>query len=127
MTLRQAAKATVMYFHTNVTEDLIAELLFIDQSTISRVIAALEEIIAEVLAEFVPDLAEEITGRVGVVDGTLCPCWSWDDAPELYSGKHHTTGHGHQVVCDLSGDLLHISDPVRFSQQEGLSESPYII
>jgi hypothetical protein len=112
LTLRQAAKVTVMYFHTNVTEALIAELLFTDQATISRVIAELEGIIAEVLAEFVPDLAEELTGRVAVVDGTLCPCWSWDDAPELYSGKHHTTGHGHQIVCDLSGDLLHISDPV---------------
>jgi hypothetical protein len=64
------------------------------------------------LDEFVPDLAEETDGRVGVVDGTLCPSWSWADAPELYSGKHKTTGHGHQVVCDLAGDLMHISDPL---------------
>lgn len=32
LTLRQAVKATVMYFRTNVTEELIAELLFVDQS-----------------------------------------------------------------------------------------------
>jgi hypothetical protein len=36
LTLRQAVKAVVMYFRTNVTEELIAELLFVDQSTISR-------------------------------------------------------------------------------------------
>jgi hypothetical protein len=29
----------------------------------------------------------------------LCPCWSWADAPELYSGKHKTTGPPHQFVA----------------------------
>jgi YD repeat-containing protein len=47
-----------------------------------------------------------------VVDGSLCPCWSWADSSELYSGKHTTTGHAHQFVCDLAGNLLHISDPL---------------
>ena len=112
LTLRQAVKAVVMYFRTNVTEELIAELLFVDQSTVSRMISDLEEIIAEALDEFVPELPEELKGRVAVVDGSLCPCWSWADSPELYSGKHKTTGHAHQFVCDLSGNLLHISDPL---------------
>lgn len=115
LTLRQAVKATVMYLKTNVTEELIAELLFVDQSTISRAISDLEGVIAEVLAEFVPDLAEvveEMDGRVGVVDGSLCPCWSWADAPELWSGKHKTTGHTHQFICDLTGELRYVSDPL---------------
>jgi hypothetical protein len=90
LTLRQAVKA-VTYFHTNITQEVIAELLFVDQSTISRAISDLEEIIAEALDECVPELPEEIQGRVGVVDESLCPCWSWADAPELYSGKHKTT------------------------------------
>lgn len=47
-----------------------------------------------------------------MIDGSLCPCWSWADAPELYSGKHRTTGHVHQFVADLSGELMHISDPL---------------
>ncbi|MGH3800181.1 MAG: transposase family protein [Pseudonocardiaceae bacterium] len=109
LTLRQAVKATVMYFKTNITEEVIGELLFVDQSTISRAISDLEEVIAEALEEFVPNLAEEMDRRVVVVDGSLCPCWSWADAPELHSGKHKTTGHSHQFVCDLSGDLLHVS------------------
>ena len=115
LTLRQAIKATVMYFKTNVTEEVIAELLFVDQPTISRAISDLEGVIAEVLAEFVPDLAEvaeEMDRRVGVVDGSLCPCWSWADAPELRSGKHKTTGHTHQFVCDTSGELRYVSDPL---------------
>ena len=112
LTLRQAVKATVMYFKTNVTEEVIGELLFVDQSTISRAISDLESVIIDALAEFVPDLAEEMDGRVGVVDGSLCPCWSWADAPELRSGKHKTTGHSHQFVCDLAGDLMYVSDPL---------------
>ena len=129
LTLRQAVKAVVTYFRTNVTQEVIAELLFVDQSTISRTISDLEEIIAEALDEFVPELPEEIEGRVAVVDGSLCPCWSWADAPELYSGKHKTTGHAHQFVCDLSGNLMHISDPLpgnthdaKAMHQTGLNE-----
>jgi len=112
LTLRQAVKAVVMYFRTNITEEMIGELLFTDQSTISRIISDLEPVIADVLDEFIPDLATETAGRATVVDGSLLPCWSWADAPELYSGKHKTTGHTHQFVSDLSGELLHVSDPL---------------
>ena len=104
-----------MYFKTNITEELIRELLFVDQSTISRAIRDLEGVIAEALKEFVPDLTEEMNGRVVVVDGSLCRCWSWEDGedvPELRSGKHKTTGHSHQFICDLSGNLRHISEPL---------------
>jgi hypothetical protein len=83
LTLLQAVKAVVMYFRTNITQELIAELLFVDQSTISRAISDLEEIIAEALDEFVPELPEELEGRVAITDGSLCPCWSWADTPDL--------------------------------------------
>jgi hypothetical protein len=112
LTLRQAVKAVVTYFRTTITPDVIADLLFIDQSTISRAISDLEEIIAEARDEFVPELPDELEGRAGVVDGTRCPCWSWADAPELSSGKHKATGRAHQVVGDLFGNLMHISDPL---------------
>jgi len=38
--------------------------------------------------------------------------WSWASNPELYSGKHHTTGHNHQFVVTLDGRLAHITDPL---------------
>ena len=112
LTLGQAVKATTMYFKNNVTQELIGELLNVSQPTISRVIAELEPVIAAVLADHVPDLTEAADGRVTLVDGTLAPCWSWADAPELWSGKHKTTGHNHQVAADLDGRLLHVSDPL---------------
>ena len=112
LSLTKAVKATVMYLKNNLTQEVLAELLEVSQPTICRVIESLEPIIADVLAEFVPDLAAEIPGRVALVDGSLHPCWSWAEARELYSGKAKTTGHVHQYICDLSGDLMHISDPL---------------
>ena len=112
LSLNTAVKATVMYPKNNPTQEVIAELLEVSQPTISRVLPELEVIIADVLDEFVPDLAEEVAGRVAIVEGSLCPCWSWAEARELYSGKATTTGHAHRFVCDLTGGLMHISDPV---------------
>ena len=43
------------------------------------------------------------------------PCVRAGHGPILLnclSGKHKTTGHSHKFVCDLSGDLKHISDPL---------------
>ena len=42
----------------------------------------------------------------------LVPFWSWHDRPELYSGKHHTTGVNLQVACTLTGHLAWISPPL---------------
>lgn len=112
LTLGQAVKATTTYFKNNITQELIAELLDVSQPTISRVIADLEPVIGDVLAGWVPDPTDAANGRVTLVDGTLAPCWSWVDAPELWSGKHKTTGHNHQVAADLDGRLVHVSDPL---------------
>jgi hypothetical protein len=118
LTLAQAVKATLIYYKNNVTEDVIAELMFVDQSTISRAIADIESVLAEVLSEWVPDLDEATRGTTTVIDGSLLPCWSWKSNPELYSGKHHTTGHNHQFVVTLDGRLAHISDPLPGSSHD---------
>jgi hypothetical protein len=87
LTLGQAVKVTVMYSKNNITQEVIAELLEVSQPTISRVIATLEPVIGNVLADWVPDLGEATSGRVLLVDGTLTPCWSWADAPDLRSAS----------------------------------------
>jgi DDE superfamily endonuclease/Helix-turn-helix of DDE superfamily endonuclease len=112
MTLAKALKVTLMYVKNNLTQDVIAELCGVSQPTISRVITELEAPIAAVLDEFVPDPTTTGAGRVLVVDGSLHPCWSWQDHRQLYSGKHHTSGHNHQYVVDLTGTLVHLADPV---------------
>ena len=65
-----------MDFKTNVTKDVIGELLFADQSTVSRVTGELEGLIAEVLGEFDSDLAEEVDRGRRIADFVI-----WHDEP----------------------------------------------
>ena len=53
-----------------------------------------------------------------MVDGTLLPCWSWASHPQLYSGKHKTTGMNVQVAATLDGQLAWISDPIEGSRHD---------
>lgn len=64
------------------------------------------------LEQFTPTADELDPDKQYIVDGTLIPCWSWHAHPELYSGKHKTTGYNLQVVCDMDSQLAWISDPV---------------
>jgi hypothetical protein len=95
--LRKALAASLMYFKANVTEEFIAAQFETSQPSISRIIAAVETMIAAVLGDCVPDLHEALRGSSAVIDGSLLPCWSWADHPELWSGKHKTTGHNCQM------------------------------
>jgi hypothetical protein len=112
LSLRQAVRVTVMYAKNNVTEEFLAELFGVSQPTVSRRINQIEPVIGQLLAEYVPESSDVPEGIVVLIDGTLTPCWSWADAPELRSGKHKTTGHNHQVGATLSGRLLFITDPL---------------
>jgi len=84
----------------------------VSQSTISRAITAITPALARMMRPFTPTAEELPSDEQLIVDGTLVSCWSWDNHPELHSGKHHTTGLNLQVVCDLVGRLRWISDPV---------------
>ena len=66
--------------------------------------------------------------RQYIIDGTLAPCWSWRDRPELYSGKHHTTGVNLQVACTLTGHLAWISPPLPGSVHDAkaITESGFL-
>jgi hypothetical protein len=46
------------YFKNNITEEVIAELLFVSQSVISETISTLEAVIVKALQDVEPDLAE---------------------------------------------------------------------
>lgn len=112
LNLREALEGTLMYFKANVTEEFVATQFGTTQPTISRMIREVEVMITEVLGDWVPDLREALRGSAAVIDGSLLPCWSWAGHPELYSGKHKTTGHNCQVVVDLAGRLVHMADPL---------------
>lgn len=113
LALRDALKLVLMSYRQNVTQDMLAVVFEVSQPTVSNYIGELEEAIERALTWCVPAPDEAIAGRVALVDGTLAPCWSWQAHREsLYSGKHKTTGHNVQVVSDLDGEILVVSDPM---------------
>ena len=110
--LWKSVVVALTYLRRNRVQAEIGEAFGVSQPTISRAVQALTVVLGRVLAEYVP-VAQDLDLRSQyIVDGTLLPCWSWADHQELYSGKHKTTGLNVQVVCDLKGRLVWISDPV---------------
>ncbi|PPG07865.1 hypothetical protein C5C20_15875 [Rathayibacter rathayi] len=92
LSLVGALQVTLLYYLHNVTEQLIADLVGVNQSTVSRTIALVEAMLNVVTDDEPPDVKAALGETTAVIDGILLPCWSWVDAPELYSGKHKTTG-----------------------------------
>ena len=107
----------------------IAEDFGVSQSTISRAVTTITPLLSSRLAEYVPTADELDENTQYIVDGTLLPSWSWTAHPELYSGKHKTTGMNVQVVCTITGRLSWISDPVNGSRHDShyLDESGVLL
>jgi len=116
--LYKSVVVTLTYLRRNRVQAEIAEAFEVSQSTISRAITAMTGLVERALRRYVPT-ADELDDRTQyVVDGTLLPCWSRAAHPQLYSGKHKTTGLNVQVVCTLDGQLSWISDPIDGSRHD---------
>ncbi len=117
------------YLRRNRVQAELAETYGVSQSTISRAVMVITPRLEKVLRKFVPT-ADELDAKLQyIVDGTLLPCWSWASHPELYSGKHKTTGMNVQVACTMSGSLAWISDPIDGSRHDSycLGESGVLL
>jgi hypothetical protein len=112
LSLFKSVVVALTYLRRNHVQQELAEYYGVSQPTISRAITAVTPEPARVMRRFTPTAEELPSDEQLIVDGTLVSCWSWGDHPELYSGKHHTTGLNLQVVCNLAGRLRWISDPV---------------
>ena len=120
---------TLTYLRRNRVQEELAETYGTSQPTVSRAISAITPLIKKVLAPYVAT-ADELDERCQyLLDGTLLPCWSWAAHPELYSGKHKTTGMNVQVACTLAGKLAWISDPIEGSRHDNhcLTESGALV
>jgi hypothetical protein len=110
--LFRSVTVALTYMRRNRVQAELAETCGVSQPTISRAITGVTPLLGKVLKEYVP-AADDLDGRTQyIVDGTLLPCWSWASHPDLYSGKHKTTGMNVQVACTLDGRLAWISDAV---------------
>jgi hypothetical protein len=113
--LYKAVEAACMYLRQNTTQEFIGELRDTSQSTISRYVAFLVPLVKSVLEEFVPsvsDAIEAVKGRVVLVDGTLAPCWSYEEHRELWNKKHKKTGFNTQLISLLDGTAVWVSAPL---------------
>jgi hypothetical protein len=110
--LFRSVTVALTYMRRNRVQAELAETCGVSQPTISHAITGVTPLLGKVLKEYVP-AADDLDGRTQyIVDGTLLPCWSWASHPDLYSGKHKTTGMNVQVACTLDGRLAWISDAV---------------
>ena len=110
--LFKSVVVTLTYLRRNRVQAEIGEAFGVSQPTISRAITTMTPLLEEALRPFVPTADELDDTTQYLVDGTLLPCWSWASHPQLYSGKHHTTGMNVQVAATLGGRLAWISDPI---------------
>jgi hypothetical protein len=116
--LHKSVVVALTYMRRNRVQEELAETYGVSQPTISRAITGVTPLLGAVLTEYVPTADDLDEQSQYIVDGTLLPCWSWASHPELYSGKHKTTGMNAQVACTLSGKLAWISDPVNGSRHD---------
>lgn len=121
----QSIRLVLASLRHNLEQEPLAQLFGISQPTVSRVLTAWTPLIAAALEQNVPTADDLDPNTQLIIDGTLVPCWAWRDKPELYSGKHHTTGVNLQVACTLTGHLAWVSDPVpgRTHDARALTES----
>lgn len=110
--LRTSLTIALIYLRRNRVQDDLAETYNVSQPTISRAISALIPLVKEATIEYTPTAEDLGDTEFYIVDGTLLPCWSWAHTRELWSGKHKTTGYNVQIVVDLDGTIVWISDPV---------------
>ncbi|WP_208859921.1 helix-turn-helix domain-containing protein [Rathayibacter tanaceti] len=76
LSLAGALQVTLLYYRHNVTEQLIADVVGVSQSTVSRTIALVEAMLTVVTDDEQPDVEAAVGETTAVIDGTLLPCWS---------------------------------------------------
>lgn len=130
--LFKSVAVTLCYLRRNHVQQELGELFGASQSTISRTIAAYTAVLGELLKDWVPTVEDLHLDTQLIIDGTLLPCWSWAGHPQLWSGKHRTTGLNVQVACTLGGELARVSDPswgkthdARALQDSGILEADH--
>ena len=106
LSLREAVIVACGYMRQNITQEVWAEIFDTSQPVISGIIAKFTPLIEASTEEDRPtvDEAKEAAAREQTVpvDGFLAPTWSWRDTPELWSGKHKTTGFNGQYGSRIS-------------------------
>lgn len=108
----RCVRLVLLALRLDLPQSLLAAMAGVSRPTVSRVICAWTPVIARALAAGVPVVEDLDPAARLIIDGTLLPRWSWRNRPDLYPGRHRTTGFSAQVARTLSGHLAWVSDPL---------------
>jgi hypothetical protein len=122
---------TLVALRSNLSQTMLADWFGVSQATVSRIYRRMLPLIEQVTCLHRPPLPDVLQGRVVLVDGTLVPVGNrrHDRATHEanYSGKRHKAGLSVQVLSDLDGQLLAVSEPVpgRTHDRAGFTAAGY--
>lgn len=122
--LADAVALTVSYLRQNSIQEVLGERWSVSQERVSELTSYLTPLVEKAMEEFLPteqDAADAVRDRVCLLDGSLGPCWSWREHDELWTRKQGTTGHNFQVITNLAGEVLYVSDPVLGSVHDSVA------
>ena len=106
---------TLVLLRQNLAQTVAADLFGVSQPTVSRIYRAMLPLVEQVVCLHRPPLPDVLRGRVVLVDGTLVPVGNRRTDRETHlgnlSGKSHKAGVIVQVLSDLNGCLLTVSEP----------------
>ncbi|AZZ55089.1 transposase [Rathayibacter iranicus] len=124
----RSVAVTLTYLRRHHVQHELAERFGTSQATISRTITAFVPALTVALTDWVPTVDDLDSNGQYIIDGSLLPCWSWRNRPDLYSGKHKRTGVTVQISCTLDGQLAWVSDPLPGSVHDtkALRESGFL-
>lgn len=109
LTLPEAVRMTLMRLRRNVTYAEMGEDFGMAASTAWTHVQQIADMLARLLAVDVAELAESVKGKVCLVDGTLITTFNWHHRQDLFSGKHRKYGMNVQVIADLHGRVIGVS------------------
>jgi hypothetical protein len=101
-----ALRLCLCWLRRNMTFQELGDDFEIGTSTAWSYAHGMAEFFAEALGCSAEDLAEQVAGKVCLVDGTLVPTFTWRHRTDLYSGQHREHGMNVQVLVDVHGRLV---------------------
>ena len=109
LTLAEAVRMALMRLRRNVTYAELGEDFGMAASSAWTHVQRITDMLGALLAVDVEELVESVKGKICLVDGTLITTFNWHHRKDLFSGKYRKYGMNVQVVADLHGRVIGVS------------------
>lgn len=101
-----AVRLCLCWLRRNMTFAELGDDFGIATSTAWYYATGMAEFLADTLGCPAEELADQVAGKVCLVDGSLVPTFNWRHRTDLYSGKHRKHGMNVQAIVDVHGRLI---------------------